>query len=548
MAQSLMLRTAMLTGLIGLADSQQAGTVHNEQHPPINLKRCTKVDGCFVEPTSVTIDAQWRWLHDGSQSYHSCFEGVGWDPLHCTDPKGCARDCSLDGNSLQDYEKIYGVSTVEGGVGGLELKYVSGGSVGSRLYAMDERRGDHYKLWKLKNREFTFDVDVSSLSCGLNGALYFVEMPADGGLGVGSNNAGAQYGTGYCDAQCPHDLKFIDGEANVEMWRATATGAIGRFGNCCAELDIWEANRDSTAYTTHPCTIEGHLKCEGQPCGDTPEYCDCCDEPECVCCGRYSGVCDKDGCDYNSYRLGAHNFYGLGPHNAVDTSRPLTVVTQFLTSNGTDEGDLVEIRRLYVQDGKVINNSFATILGPAGSDSITGEFCTAQKEVFENPDDFSRKGGLKRMGEAMDRGMVLVLSLWDDGLTGMDWLDSYVGGGKFPKDMPGVLRGSCPPDSGRDIQELRKTKANAFVRYSNISYGEIGSTYGPGSERLIWPPVDVFLILVGIAVTGVAICGAAALCMVLRMRRLHRYSGESPRTSFIDSESGMKPLVSMHEQ
>ena len=36
-------------------------------------------------------------------------------------------------------------------------------------------------MFKLKNKEFTFDVDVSELPCGLNGALYFVEMEADGG-------------------------------------------------------------------------------------------------------------------------------------------------------------------------------------------------------------------------------------------------------------------------------------------------------------------------------------------------------------------------------
>ena len=33
------------------------------------------------------------------------------------------------------------------------------------------------------HREFTFDVDVSQLPCGLNGALYFVEMDEDGGKG-----------------------------------------------------------------------------------------------------------------------------------------------------------------------------------------------------------------------------------------------------------------------------------------------------------------------------------------------------------------------------
>ena len=39
-----------------------------------------------------------------------------------------------------------------------------------------------YKMFKMKNREFTFTVDVSKLPCGLNGALYFVEMDSDGGM------------------------------------------------------------------------------------------------------------------------------------------------------------------------------------------------------------------------------------------------------------------------------------------------------------------------------------------------------------------------------
>jgi len=37
-------------------------------------------------------------------------------------------------------------------------------------------------MFTLLNREFTFDVDVSKLGCGLNGALYFVEMDRDGGM------------------------------------------------------------------------------------------------------------------------------------------------------------------------------------------------------------------------------------------------------------------------------------------------------------------------------------------------------------------------------
>jgi cellulose 1,4-beta-cellobiosidase len=75
---------------------------------------------------------------------------------------------------------------------------------------------ENYEMFKLKNREFTFDVDVSGLGCGLNGALYFVDMDEDGGLSeFSSNKAGAAYGTGYCDAQCPRDIKFIDGKVRL---------------------------------------------------------------------------------------------------------------------------------------------------------------------------------------------------------------------------------------------------------------------------------------------------------------------------------------------
>ena len=43
-------------------------------------------------------------------------------------------------------------------------------------------------------------------------------MEADGGMSKYSGNkAGAKYGTGYCDAQCPHDIKFINGEV-CSLW------------------------------------------------------------------------------------------------------------------------------------------------------------------------------------------------------------------------------------------------------------------------------------------------------------------------------------------
>jgi len=531
-----MLCASMVTSLLGVATAQQVGYIHGEQHPGITLKQCTLADGCLVEQQEVTLDAQWRWLHDGQDNnYHSCYKGDTWEPLHCLDPEKCAKECQMEGVSLEDYDKTYGVTGIPGG---LRLSYVSAGSFGSRLYVLDG--GSQYKMWKLKNREFTFDVDVSSLTCGLNGALYFVEMHADGGLGQGNNKVGANFGSGYCDAQCPHDLKFIEGEANVLNWHVEKVGPVGKYGYCCAELDIWEANRESTAYTAHPCSIDGQEKCFGERCGDTPELCDCCEQDLCSCCMRYRGVCDKDGCDFNPFRMGGETFYGFGPEFGVDTTKPITVVTQFLTTDGTDEGDLSEIRRLYVQDGKVINNSISSVT-PHRADSIKDNYCEDQKVKFNNTDHFKKNGGLKRMGQAMDRGLVLVLSLWDDKVSYMDWLDAAVGDGKLDISQPGVLRGRCPQDSG-DPKVLRKTRANAYVTYGNISYGEISSTFGPNAQRIIYPALASLPILL-IATAGFPFATILFLWVaVCRREHILRCSGNSSGRSLPDSEDG-KPLV-----
>ena len=89
--------------------------------------------------------------------------------------------------------------------------------------------------------------DLTAPRPHISGALYFVEMQQDGGVSeystneasncrepypvhlrrserssplhrYSTNEAGAKYGTGYCDAQCPHDIKWIAGKANQEDW------------------------------------------------------------------------------------------------------------------------------------------------------------------------------------------------------------------------------------------------------------------------------------------------------------------------------------------
>ncbi|KDR74807.1 hypothetical protein GALMADRAFT_141140 [Galerina marginata CBS 339.88] len=451
-------KVALITfSLIAMVCGQQVGTLTAETHPALPWSTCTKA-GCTNQAAgAVVLDSNWRWLHSTAGATN-CYTGNTWDPTLCPDATTCAKNCALDG---ADYSGTYGISTSGNA---LTLKFVTTSAqknIGSRVYLMASPT--QYQIFKLLNQEFTFDVDVSNLPCGLNGALYFSQMDADGGIAkFPSNKAGAKYGTGYCDSQCPRDLKFINGMANSAGWTPSSSdvnAGDGTSGSCCNEMDIWEANNNAAAFTPHPCTVSGQAICTGAACGTT---------------SRYASVCDPDGCDFNSFRMGAPNFYGAG--KTVDTTKKFTVVTQFLTDTGTATGTLSEIRRLYVQNGVVIQNSKVNVPGMSSSyDSITTAFCNDQKATFGDTTDFQDKGGLPGMSKGMAAGMVLVLSVWDDHAVNMLWLDSDYPT-TSPATAPGVARGTCGTDSGVPTT-IETTEANASVTFSNIKFGDIGSTY-----------------------------------------------------------------------
>eukprot|EP00966_Prymnesium_polylepis_P101294 2346134-Prymnesium_polylepis.1 len=67
--------------------------------------------------------------------------------------------------------------------------------------------------------------------------------------------------------------------------------------------------------TVHGCTTEGQHRCEGTECGDN------------ISGERFKGVCDKDGCDMNPYRMGNTDFFGPGSGFTLDSTKPMTVVT-----------------------------------------------------------------------------------------------------------------------------------------------------------------------------------------------------------------------------
>lgn len=100
--------------------------------------------------------------------------------------------------------------------------------------------------------------------------------------------------------------------------------------------------------------------------------------------------------------------------------------------------------------------------------------CKNVKQVFGDQDDFTKKGGMKAMGDAMKDGMVLVMSLWDDHAAYMLWLDST---DPPEKTTWGGPRGECPTSSGRP-KDVEGNHPDSHVKYSDIRIGDIDSTYG----------------------------------------------------------------------
>lgn len=151
------------------------------------------------------------------------------------------------------------------------------------------------------------------------------------------------------------------------------------------------------------------------------------------------------------------------------------LIALLVTADNTSSGDLVEIRRKYVQDGKVIENSYADFDTLAKFNSISDDFCDAQKTLFGDENDFKAKGGIARMGESFERGMVLVMSIWDDHAANALWLDStYPVDGDATK--PGIKRGPCGTDTGVPA-DVESESPDSTVTYSNVRYGDIGSTF-----------------------------------------------------------------------
>lgn len=193
-------------------------------------------------------------------------------------------------------------------------------------------------------------------------------------------------------------------------------------------MDIWEANSRAAHVAPHPCNQTGLFKCEGTGC-------------------EFDGFCDKNGCSYNPWHFENYESYGLGLE--VDTTRPFTVISQYPAD---ENGVLQSYHRMYIQDGKLIDNGAVNVTDLPQIDYLNDELCEAT-----GAERYMDLGATKGMGEAMERGMVLAMSIWWDEDGFMQWLD-------------GGEAGPCNETEG-DPAVIREKQPDTEVIFSNIKWG-----------------------------------------------------------------------------
>ena len=123
--------------LVYLALSQNAGNQKQEYHITFPYNECSKSGGCQRHEGSVTLDSNWRWVHN-TAGYDNCFTGTEWNKQYCPDPQTCTKNCAVDGVPPSDWSNPYGIHQINNGI---EMKLVTrgqyGDNIGSRVYLLE---------------------------------------------------------------------------------------------------------------------------------------------------------------------------------------------------------------------------------------------------------------------------------------------------------------------------------------------------------------------------------------------------------------------------
>lgn len=200
-----------LLGYLCLVAAQQVGILNPETHLKLDWTKCSTDQTCQKIQGQVTLDANFRWLHQ-VDSYRDCYSYGRWNTLTCNSNDNCTESCAIEGNTVAGYANTMGIKAINDSI---TLRYRTAENfyvnVGSRVHLMETK--EKYQMFTLLNNEFTFDVNLSTVGCGINAALHFVAMDEDGGKAkFAGNKAGAEYGTGYCNSHCTRSQRFVGGK------------------------------------------------------------------------------------------------------------------------------------------------------------------------------------------------------------------------------------------------------------------------------------------------------------------------------------------------
>jgi cellulase len=157
---------------------------------------------------------------------------------------------------------------------------------------MDTLEPGNFKNFSLLGKTLSYDIDVSTVGCSCNAALYFVSMPGFTQSGQADPTSGRDY---YCDAN-----------------------EVG--GEYCWELDTYEGNKYTVQTTPHKCDSAA---------------------------GQHIWNCDRGGCGQNAWY--ADN-KGMCPDGSckINTSQPYNHAVTYVSTNG----QLSRVHNQFTQNGK----------------------------------------------------------------------------------------------------------------------------------------------------------------------------------------------------
>lgn len=156
---------------------------------------------------------------------------------------------------------------------------------------IDDMPVDNYVGFTLLNKELSYDVDISTVGCSCNAALFFVSLP---GYNSDGSVAHGDYNPYYCDA---NDIGGV--------W--------------CWEHDTIESNKYTMTTTPHKCSSAA---------------------------GGYIASCDKGGCGTNAYKVDPT---GMCPDSKckIDTRQPFRISQSYGVD--ADSKKLNKISNRFVQ-------------------------------------------------------------------------------------------------------------------------------------------------------------------------------------------------------